>query len=223
MSLRRNQSGLFTRPPIAIAKLSANTSTSDLTTYTFAGLDLGAEHPDRKLFAAIVIRATGTPTISSVTIGGTAMVSQVAAANTTGGNRSHAAIFSCSKPSGTTGDLVVTMSGSGAVRAGYTLYRAVGPSVTAVSTKTAASDTPSDTLDIPARGFGLGVCFGGNSASAAAWTGLTEDTDELLETTQLYTSALLSRFAAASGLSVSVTLTGVSGGLSAFAMASFGY
>lgn len=223
MSFRRNRSGLFTRPPIAIAKLSANTSTSDLTTYTFAGLSLGDAHPDRKLFAAITIRATGTITVSSVTIGGTSMVSQVAAANTTGGNRSHAAIFACAKPADATGDLVVTMSGAGAARAGYTLYRAIAPALTALSPKTAVTDTPSDTLDIPARGFGIGVCFGGNSASAAAWTGLTEDTDTPLETNQLHTTALLSRHDAISGLSVGVSLTGVSGGLSAFAMASFGY
>jgi hypothetical protein len=222
MSNRVWRPGLLVRPPVPVAKLSSNTSTSDLTTYTFAGLDLGAEHPDRKHFGALTIRATGAITISTVTLGGTSMISQVAAANTTGGNRSHAAIFACAKPTGATGDLVITMSGAGSVRAGYTLYRAIAPTLTALSPKTAVTDTPSDTIDIPARGFAIGVCMGGNNATAAAWTGLTEDTDTAMET-QLHTTALLSRHDAIAGLSVGVSLTGVSGGLSAFAMAAFGY
>jgi hypothetical protein len=212
------------RPPVPIAKLSGAVDTSDLTTYTWSDLNLGPEHPDRKFFVGHTVRAAGTPSISSVALGGTAMTSQAAAVNTTGGNRSHAAIFACAKPTGTTGSLVLTMSGSGSVRAGYTLYRAICPTLTALSPKTATGDTPSDTLDIPARGFGIGVCFGGSNATAAAWTGLTEDTDLTFEAgSGLHTTALLSRYHAVSGLSVGVSLTSVSGGLSAFAMAAFGY
>lgn len=221
--MRIDRAGLFTRPPVLIEKLSADASGSDLTTYTFAVPSFGALHPDRKFFAALTIRTTGAITISSVALDGTSMSSMVAAANTSGGNRSHAAIFACSKPTGASGDLVITMSGAGAARCGYTLYRAVAPALTALSPKTAASNTPSDTLDIPARGFGIGVAYGQN-ATAASWTGLTEDTDQTLEGgAHVHTTALLSRFSPVSALSVGVTFTSVSGGVGAFAMASFGY
>jgi hypothetical protein len=212
---------LLTRPPVIVAKLSGASSSSDLTTYTFAGLDLGAEHPDRKLFAGVFVRATGTPTISTVTIGGTSMVSQVAAANTSGGNRTHDAIFACAKPTGTTGDLVITMSGSGASRAAYTLYRAIAPALTALDPKTSTSDTPSETITIPARGFAI-ACASSNLATGAAWTGLSEDTDLEPEATHRYSSALLSSHNGTSSLAVTLTWSG-SPTLSAFAMAAFGY
>jgi hypothetical protein len=213
--------GLLSRPPVIVAKLSAAVNTSDLTTYTFAGLSLGAAHPDRKLFAAIVVRSAGTPSISSVTIGGTSMSSMTLATNTGGGNRSYAGIYAAAKAADTTGDLVITMSGSGSVYAAYTLYRALAPTLTALTPKTSLSNTPSDTIDIPARGFGLGVGYGA-SGTAAAWAGLTEDTDQDIEGSR-HTTALLSRHDALAGLTVGVTWTGVAGSISAFATAAFGY
>lgn len=150
------------------------------------------------------------------------MASIAAAANTSGGNRTHAAIYAAAKAADATGDLVVTMSGSGSIRCGYTLYRAVGPSLTAFDTASATGDSPSDTLDIPIRGFGIGIGYA-QGASAAAWTGLTEDTDQAIEAASVHTTALLSRHDPVSALSVGISFTGASGGLGAFAMASFGY
>jgi hypothetical protein len=213
--------GFLGRPPIYVAKLSAAVNTSDLTTYTFAGLSLGAAHPDRKLFAAIVVRAAGTPSISSVTIGGTSMSSMTLATNTGGGNRSYAGIYAAAKAADATGDLVITMSGAGSVYAAYTLYRALAPTLTAITPKTSTSNAPSETIDIPARGFGLGVAYGA-SASAIDWSGLTEDTDQDLESSR-HGTALLSRHDALAGLTVSATLTNVAGAISAFATAAFGY
>lgn len=210
------------RPLIQFAKMSGAFDASDLTTYTFAGLDFGAAHPDRKLFAAVTIRAAGTPSISSITIGGVTATSLALSTNTDGGNRTHAAIMGAAVPTGTSGDLVVTLSGSGAVRCGYTLYRAVGPALTALDPKTSTSGSPSGTLTIPPRGFGIACGYAGNTTvTGAAWTGLTEDTD-VLDAGNGHSSASLSSYAGASSLAVTLTWTGGTA-TPAFAMAAFGY
>ena len=85
---------------------------NDLTTYTFSGVNIGAANASRFVVAAPIYRATGSgTTISSVTIGGGAATQAIQAQYGASG----AGIYARAAPTGTTADIVVTLS-AGAVR-----------------------------------------------------------------------------------------------------------
>jgi hypothetical protein len=79
-----------------------------LTAYTFPGCDFGPEHPNRVVaIAASMVSGSGR-TISSVTIGGIAATLAVTSASGTNANEIWYAVV----PTGATGDVIVTWSGS---------------------------------------------------------------------------------------------------------------
>lgn len=144
---------------------------ADLTTYTFSGYSIGAA-PDvgtRRVVVAIIHAAAGTNvTMSSVTIGGVTASNIV---NDVSGQR-HLSAWAAEVPSGTTADVVATLSASG-TRAGCTVYYMTGcaASYSARSGANAGTNTSTTSLatgavTVPSGGVGF----------AAAWVGASSPT-----------------------------------------------
>ena len=88
------------------AYLTSDTHTTSQTTHTFAGLDLGVENAARTIVVAV---QAGGQYVSSVTLNGAAVTMDV---EHRGSSASIAWIGRVAVPTGTTGTVVVTMTGS---------------------------------------------------------------------------------------------------------------
>lgn len=165
---------------MALNFLQSAVSGSDLSTYTFSSQNLGTASADRYIIASVTGRAVGTPTLSGVTIGGVTATSVVNQVNTAGGNTSLAALFIAAVPTGTTGDVVASMSGS-FLRCGIGLWAATNlDSATATDSSGSTANDPTYAIDVSADGFAIGCAYNADTATAS-WTNLTEDFDEAVE------------------------------------------
>lgn len=82
---------------------------SNLTTYTFEDCDFGAAHANREIFVTIIANVGATLTVNAVTIGGVAAdIETITSSSASLATVAHAIV-----PSGTQGDIVVTLSGAG--------------------------------------------------------------------------------------------------------------
>lgn len=169
---------------LAASYLQAATSTTDATSYTFADQGAGDAAADRSIVAVIVTRAVGTTprTVTGVTIGGVAATIDVQKTHINA-NQTAVAIARAVVPTGTTATVVITLSGTVA-RLGCALYRVTGAAMAVTSTgdaggsaggaiSTAAMTTAAGGVLI--AGYGHGVAVDG-----IAWTGVTEDFDQLV-------------------------------------------
>ncbi|HEV7282287.1 MAG TPA: LamG-like jellyroll fold domain-containing protein [Pirellulaceae bacterium] len=149
------------------------------TTFTFEDQNLGAADAERYIAVSIVARAgfESDGAVSSVTIAGVPATITNQITNPGGTNSNVSAIAIAAVPTGTTGDIVVTMN-IHHLRCSVAAYRVVGiDGVTAYDSATSTATDPTVNLDIPAGGVAIA---GANSAAAdsATWTGLTEDFDD---------------------------------------------
>lgn len=148
----------------------------------------------------------------TVTIGGVTATQEVVA--DLGASGSNSGIFTASGvPSGTQTVSIGVSGGSGvSTRFAAELYKIEGhASLTPDSTATDTSHTtgsPAATLNVPAGAAALGVAMElGGTATAASWSGLTEDVDDSASST-IYTSASDSFPGGDASLSTSVSFTG---------------
>lgn len=165
---------------MAVSFLQSASDSSNLTTYTFSGQNLGTEATDRYIIVGIMGRKAGTTnrTINSVTVGGvTATIVHQQFSSTFNTNIAGLAIALV--PTGAAGDVVVTFGGE-MVRAAIALYRATGINPAEFQKLDSIALDPTVALDIPANGFAIGVGLTAANSSAA-WTGLTEDFDITVE------------------------------------------
>lgn len=183
---------------------SVGDGTNQTGAYTFSGRALGTAAPDRR----IVVEACGGSgfgeTISTVSIAGIAATQVVTAGN--GSERTD--LWQAYVPTGTTGDIVVTWSGSNTKSS-----CAVG--IWAVyGAKATAFDTVSDTDSNPATGSidspdGGGVIAAlnhrANSATTYTWSGVGEDFDSVLETDSSFFSGASIETGEAATISISAT------------------
>ena len=180
---------------------------TDLATYTFAGASLGAAAATRMIIVTGSMRAAGAITLTGVTVQGLTVTIDKEQQNTSGGNTSSAFIGHALVPTGTTGDIVVTWSGAGPVHQGISTYRITKYlSATPVLTN-GGNRTGAGTIDLTlaagrsvqigcATGMGgtnrrhTSASFVGSSPASSLvdiqnnsdiWTGLTEDTDNIVE------------------------------------------
>lgn len=96
--------GTATGSPYTPVLADSVSSTSGLTTYTFTGRNIGTADSNRYVMVCLGWSNSTTRTVSSVTVGG-----QAATVVATG---SQVAIYRIAYPTGTTADIVVTMSGA---------------------------------------------------------------------------------------------------------------
>lgn len=189
--------------------LQSAVATPNIQTYTFSSQNLGTAAADRYIIVYASGRDSGTSatSITEVTVGGVTATEVVQTSNNPT-NSTVAGLFIAAVPTGTTGDIVITFNTS-MVSGAYAAYRATGIEATAtdVATSTPASGDPSTTIDITAGGFAIGgttVAVG--ATRSAAWTGLTEDVEELIEGNGFHSSAHDSFVSQTLGQTVSVDL-----------------
>jgi hypothetical protein len=181
-----------------LAFLDSAATDTNQTSYTFA-LTFGTAAASRKLLLVFATRTEGTSvSASSATIGGVSAAKVTEAQTGTASGSKYVVMYIADVPTGTSGNYVVNLSGSGGGMAGIAVYRITDlSSSTAFDTMADQNEDPlANTLDIPANGFAVGVSAIA-SGSANAWTGLTENVDTDTQTT-------LMRFGAASASSMTV-------------------
>ena len=171
-------------------------SVTDLTTYTFSGLAIGTAAPDRKV-VVIVSGSVASRSVSSVTVGG---ISATLVKSQTDTN-AIIEIWQAVVPTGTTGDVVVVWSGA-MTRCGVGVWAVYEAAIAAFDTGSSNADPMTDTLNCPANGVVIGGATNSNTVSAHAWTGITENFDDLVESVTYHTGAFLTFSTTQTGLTV---------------------
>jgi hypothetical protein len=173
----------------SISFVGDNSSTANATAYTFSSEPIGVADSGRVVIVGVAGRAAGTSgfSLSSLTVGGISASNITTAHGNTDGNSNCVALAAVEVPSGTTEDIVATFNRE-AVRSAIQVYRAVDITTAPNDTRIVESSDPATTiLDVPI-GFAIGVAASASSTSAA-WSGLTEDYEENVESFALFTSA----------------------------------
>lgn len=147
---------------------------------SFASTDIGTAAADRLVVLAISWCVGGSDTITSVTIAGIAAVQLGLAIDAVPANDEFVAIYAASVPTGTTGTIVVNLTGDGGVSVG--VYSVTGSGTTpipysiATASGTAASLSITN-LTIPTDGAAICNFINNNHLSTVAWTNATENFD----------------------------------------------
>lgn len=171
--------------PLTSTYLGTDQDVVNRTTYTFTGFSLPGVIGQYVLIGVLTGSAGGAPSVSSATIDGeTASVIYTNTASFT-----TAAWIIAPSTANATGTVSITMSGS-CVRMGIVGYSLEGlQSTTATDTGGDTGDDPATTLDIEVGGAAFGVVYASGGAYTYSWTGLTEDTEQTIETSRSFGSA----------------------------------
>jgi len=161
----------------AFSFLSGYQDTSNATTYTYSSIDLGDADSARYIYVTFGHRSGGSgQTIASASIGGQTATIEVQQYSGSGDN---CGIFSAHVPSGTTGDIVITLSGS-AVRSGIGVYRVLGSPTTKDSG--GDSDIASTSVNLATENNGKIIgCAVKRAVNNFTWTNIVEDSELSLE------------------------------------------
>lgn len=159
-------------------------SAGNNTVYTFSSQNLGAANINRYIVVATGGTTVAGVTISSITVGGiTADIIRQRTTTAGGSEKAFAGIAIAHVPTGTSGDIVVTLT-SGGFRCGIYAYRAIKVLNGAEFDDDDAINNPlSGTLSVPNKGAIVSVAYGGGEGDdgGITWTGLTEDGTRDLE------------------------------------------
>lgn len=149
----------------SVSYLGNTASVSNNTTYTFSGESLGVAASSREIFVAVSWNGgVALRTLSSATIGGISATIQVQDGVSNGTTLSlGAAIISAAVPTGTTGNIVCTFSGSGNTMCDIGKFRVV--SKTAIIAT--AHDAPTTSNSVATTSVNINV--GTNGALIAAY------------------------------------------------------
>jgi hypothetical protein len=164
--------------PATITFLQCAEDATDQTTYTFSTQNTGTASGDRTTIIAVHAEDTNADfglQISSVTVGGDTASIQVQ--TDTVANDVLAGIATISNPSGTSEDVVVTMS-EGVTSVNICLYRANSlRSITATDTAR-ASEAGAVDVDVDTTADGIVVAAANDAGSPSyTWVGVTERYD----------------------------------------------
>lgn len=150
--------------PLVVEYLGTVTSASNLTTYTFNNVDFGQPSASREIFVVVGWgTTTTTKTLNSATIGGVTASLESGAGNSASGVR----CIRASVPTGTTGTISITMSGT-CTNMGAGVYRVIrrnrNTGETDFSSAAAAgASSPISTTDLTINGRGFGLGYYGTS------------------------------------------------------------
>lgn len=152
-----------------MASLSYRTnleSSSNATSYTFSGTDIGTAASDRLVVVgSVAAAASGGANVTSLTVGGSAATFDVRASSGHTSELWHRAVTT-----GTTASIVVNYSAN-MVSCGIAVWALYG--VNATPFDTATTTTSSTQIDIPAGGIVVGNAR--IDPGSTTWTGATED------------------------------------------------
>jgi hypothetical protein len=137
--------------------LSISGSTGDASTYTFNDIPFGTSYVDREIFVSLSWIASTTRTLSSASIG---EISSTVINTGSGASTGHALFFS-HIPTGSSGNISITLSGI-ILRCAITVYRVVRSNIGQghvniyQGSASTASSPLNNSLAIPAKGFIIG-------------------------------------------------------------------
>lgn len=192
----------ITPPFKEFSYLQSSLDTVDRSTYTFSSIDLGVPSSGRLIIVAIGANCGGTSqTITGVTIGGISATIDIQRVNSGNSQNGNATIASAIVPTGTSGDIVVTLTGA-IMDCAISAYRAARLNSTSVYDTAPDSDIDSQynmTVDVPSNGIVVATSCkitGGDST----WTGVDENYDD----GSVHSHASRGSLPAATGYAVSV-------------------
>ena len=202
--------GLGSRAPATIAYVSQNSNEANQASYTFTAQSIGTAASDRFILVGVYAPAnTNFGNITGVTIGGSPMTQLVQTEDASG--FSDFAVYGLSVPSGTTADIVVSLSGS-PDRLGIDVFRANSLSST-TPTATATLNTASvdlvQSITVQSGGIIIGFAGNENTATLHTWTNLTERHDDAIGTGGSSMTGAADAFA--TGQTPSITMAPVTG------------
>ena len=160
---------------LAADYLTTLTDGTENSTKTWAGVSLGAAAADRSILVIITANTVnGGVAISSLTVGGVAATVDLVAS----GQYTDVRLFFAriSLPTGTTGDVVLTLSSEWR-NVAVSLYRVTGAAVAYHSYQRTITSGAALTCSTVAGGLVLGSLLGGGYRNDSVWTGLPEDAD----------------------------------------------
>jgi hypothetical protein len=164
--------------PLAITNTFNSNSTTNSSTYTYSGASIGTASADRYIIVGTAGREGGNRTFNTCTVGGAATTRLVHQATL-----NHLALFITNAPvtSGTTADIVITLSG-GSQRNAVSVWALTGSlsSITPLDTLSIDSTDPSGSLNVGADGAHVAIAYT-NGNTSVTWTGVTEDYDVSFE------------------------------------------
>lgn len=168
--------GLGSPPPI-ITFQASDSSTSNLSSYTFSAQDIGAAANDRFIVVCAFGSGSSNTTVSSITLDGVTMTSL----QNSSANQSPVGCAGIVDTADTT-DAVVVNFGASMNRAAIGIWRITGlQSTTPVNVSSAINADPLS-LDVNTNtdGVVIGACQTFASTSVT-WTGVNEDFDAVIE------------------------------------------
>jgi hypothetical protein len=170
----------------AVSRTANAVNASNLTTYTFTSQSLGAAAGNRKIVVCVnCTHGSSGISVSSLTVGGvSASLVKAQPANTETSYRTE--IWQADVAAGTTGNVAVTFS-SAPNQCGIGVYRVTGAKSAAHATAGDNTSPGSETINVPANGILIGSA--GNNGGVVAWSGITENYDEVTEGTARQTGA----------------------------------
>jgi hypothetical protein len=177
----------------------------NLTNYNFSSQPLGTASADRVVIVFVSsIRASGGHTVSTVTIGGVSatILVQQSSSGLTG------ALVAAAVPTGTTGDVVVTLSAGGA-GCGVGIWSATGLAGAVAVATGSNTNNAALTLSTDPGGFVVAGCAYDYAAAAGdvtnTWSGATEAFEDNFEEDMRFSGA--SDIISSSSVTVQPTLS----------------
>lgn len=157
---------------LSLAYIGSTGSTADLATYNFTAVPIGTADATREVVVVLSTRTTGSPVVSSVSIGGSAATVDLNYANNVGGGNSNTiAVARRAIASGTTADISVTW-GVLVPRCIVFVYAITGGPAQVADTGTNASTTSGATVSADVVNPSGGVVIAAHSQSATpTWSG----------------------------------------------------
>lgn len=179
-------------PPTLTYVTRTDIKTTQSSSYTFSSHTTGTAASDRTIIIAIMIQDDNDEYVTGVTVGGSSMAKQVDSSSVNDGH--WASIWSLNKASGTSEDIVVSISSANALACSISVYTAYGlESATATATGSSTATTlavASHTTN--AVGICIGIAATNDPATAFAWTNLDEDNDASYGQTSSFISSAAS-------------------------------
>lgn len=180
------------QPGAELTLTDTDSSSTDQQVYTFSA-DIGADSGTDTIYLVLtgLTLGGGAQSISSVTVDGVAAASQVQSYADGGTSTGLAAIFTISRnslptPANTIVEVIATVSITSRRLA---LYTCVSPnasgtvydSATAAGTADGNPETYDLDLNAPANGLVIGTAMSANPSVGFTWTGLTEQSQDIIE------------------------------------------
>lgn len=198
--------GRRTAANIALQYVTTVTSEDNLATYTFSGVPLGTAAADRQIVIAVSWRKTPALTVTATIAGVSATLDKLQ------DGADGVAILRAAVPTGTTGDIVVTL-GAQQYMCWVSVYRLTGASTGAPAT--AGTNTNGATMTATSGSVAVAAA-GAYPAASFSWSGVTKNFDAHME-------LALIRFTSASGAGATATCTAADGPPTAFSAALAAY